>query len=212
MPYRTQLISPPAVEPISLATAKNFLKVDDVITQDDLLITALISVARRYVETATRQSLITQTWLLTADTFIDILHEHNYTWLMFLQTGSLYLPRPPLQSVTYINYLQPIGTYVSWDPNNFIVSTGIPGRVGCLYGQIYPILSRMPQNDQVMIEYVTGYGDDGSTVPDNFIHAMLMIIMHLYENRSTNTESKLNDVPFGVDALLSAGGFWGSYA
>ena len=56
------LLAGPAEEPVSLAEAKAFLKVDD--TAEDGLIGALIAAARLHVESITGRALITQTWRL----------------------------------------------------------------------------------------------------------------------------------------------------
>jgi uncharacterized phiE125 gp8 family phage protein len=59
------LLTAPAFEPVSLAEAKAFLRVDT--GDDDDLITALIAAARTHVEMQTRRALITQSWRLVRD-------------------------------------------------------------------------------------------------------------------------------------------------
>src|SRR5256885_12694283 len=59
------LLAGPAVEPITLAQAKQFVRVEH--DDDDDVITALIAGARIHVETQTRRALITQSWRLTRD-------------------------------------------------------------------------------------------------------------------------------------------------
>jgi uncharacterized phiE125 gp8 family phage protein len=59
------LLIAPAVEPISLAEAKAFLRVEH--DDDDDVIAALIAGARLYVEGQTRRALITQSWRLVRD-------------------------------------------------------------------------------------------------------------------------------------------------
>ena len=57
-----QLVIPPAEEPVSLAEAKQHLRVDS--GDDDLLIGSLISAARQAAETKTGRQLITARWKL----------------------------------------------------------------------------------------------------------------------------------------------------
>lgn len=65
MPVSYQVISPVVTEPITLSDAKAWLRVD--FTDDDTLITELISDARRYGENLLRRSLATQTIQLISE-------------------------------------------------------------------------------------------------------------------------------------------------
>ena len=59
------LLAGPAEEPVSLADAKAFLRVDD--TAEDGLITTLVSAARLHVESVTGRAMIFQSWRLVLD-------------------------------------------------------------------------------------------------------------------------------------------------
>jgi len=59
------LLAGPAAEPVTLAEAKQFLRVEH--DDDDDIIAALIAGSRIHVETQTRRALITQSWRLTRD-------------------------------------------------------------------------------------------------------------------------------------------------
>src|SRR3970282_2154356 len=59
------LLSGPAVEPVTLAEAKAYLRVEH--GGDDDVIAALIAGARVHVEAQTRRALITQSWRLVRD-------------------------------------------------------------------------------------------------------------------------------------------------
>src|SRR5690242_14642320 len=65
IPMPSILLTPPAVEPLSLAEAKAFLRVEH--DDDDDIIAALIAGARIHVEAQTRRALITQSWRLVRD-------------------------------------------------------------------------------------------------------------------------------------------------
>lgn len=66
-------IAAPIGEPLTLAEAKNFLRLDDYGSPpghpDDALVTRLIVNAREYVERATGRALRRQTWQLRCDRF-----------------------------------------------------------------------------------------------------------------------------------------------
>jgi len=57
------LIAPPGEEPVTLAEAKSFCRIDG--SDEDALVNALIAAARLQVESLTGRALITQTWRLT---------------------------------------------------------------------------------------------------------------------------------------------------
>jgi hypothetical protein len=57
------LIAPPGEEPVTLAAAKAYCRVDA--SDEDALFTGLIAAARLEVETETGRALVTQTWRLT---------------------------------------------------------------------------------------------------------------------------------------------------
>src|SRR5437868_15108325 len=64
------LLSGPAVEPITLAQAKQFIRVEH--NDDDDVIAALIAGSRIHVETQTRRALITQSWRLVRDVWPEL--------------------------------------------------------------------------------------------------------------------------------------------
>ena len=59
------LIAGPGEEPVSLAEAKAFCRIDG--TDEDALAGALIAAARLHVESITGRALVTQTWRLVLD-------------------------------------------------------------------------------------------------------------------------------------------------
>lgn len=81
------LVTKPANEPISLAEAKKFLRVDH--TDEDTLIEALIKAARQQIEELTRQVLIEQTWQAQFSSF---------------PAAGVELVKPPLIGVDAVRY------------------------------------------------------------------------------------------------------------
>ena len=59
------LIAGPAVEPVALAEAKTFLRVDN--ETEDALVATLLTAAREALELATRRAFIAQTWRFHLD-------------------------------------------------------------------------------------------------------------------------------------------------
>ena len=64
-PMTLTLITGPAAEPVSLAQARAHLKLDA--TEEDALLTALLTAARATLEAETRRAFMTQSWRLTLD-------------------------------------------------------------------------------------------------------------------------------------------------
>lgn len=81
MTYHLQLITPPAVEPLTLAEAKDYLY--ETGNGQDAVITRLIRTAREMAEQITRRALITQVWQLRGEGCLN----------------RLALPRWPVQAV-----------------------------------------------------------------------------------------------------------------
>ncbi|MBS0207512.1 MAG: phage head-tail connector protein [Planctomycetes bacterium] len=197
--FGLQLVTPPAVEPVTLAEAKDWARVE--ITDDDALITSLIVAARRYVEAHLKRALITQTWKLTADQF-PVLGQQ---WT--LVGPELRLPLPPLQSVTSIVYEASDGTPITLDPSTYIVDTiSQPGRITPAYSQSWPAARPVPGS--VQIAYVAGYGD-ASAVPDSIKTAIKLLVAHWYKNREAVGDAGA-PVPLAVENLLAAesAGVW----
>jgi hypothetical protein len=67
MQLSTKLVTPPVIEPVTLAQAKQHLRVD--FPEDDTLISMYITAARQYCEKATGRAFYNQTWLRTLDFF-----------------------------------------------------------------------------------------------------------------------------------------------
>lgn len=181
-------VSGPAVEPISLAEAKNHLRVD--VTDDDVLIEASIESARGLAEIITRRALITQTWKYILDEFPS--------------GDEIELPLPPLQSVTSITYKDQDGTASTFATASYIVDTDAdPGKVVLAYNRSWPSTTLYPSG-AVTIQFVAGYGDGAVDVPQMIRQAMLLMIGHWYENREAvvTTGAVPKEIPLAIEDLL----------
>lgn len=181
--------SDPASEPVSLGEAKNHLRVD--ISDDDDLITALITAAREYVEEASRRALITQTWRLSLPQFPAAVE--------------IELPRPPLQSVTSVTYTDSDGSSSTFASSKYSVDTDSePGRVRLVYGEDWPS-DTLAETNPVQITYVAGYGDGSSDVPQRWRQAILLTVGHWYENReAVATGGGIpKELPLAVERLIN---------
>lgn len=129
---------PPICEPFYIDEVTDHLKVDS--SDDDTLITKLIVAARQYCELFQNRAYVTQTLLLKLDTF-PIEFE---------------LPRPPLQSVSSIGYIDTSGdaqTLASSVYDEDIYTE--PGRIAEAYNQVWP--SIRGDINAVTVTYKAGY-------------------------------------------------------
>jgi uncharacterized phiE125 gp8 family phage protein len=69
--------------------------------------------------------------------------------------------------------------------------------------------TRGAEND-VVITYWAGYGEDVRSVPAPARHALLMLVGSWYANREAVVQGSLNPVPMAVDHLLGTIN-WGQY-
>jgi uncharacterized phiE125 gp8 family phage protein len=210
----TQLITPPAAEPVSLTLAKLQCRVD--FTDDDALFAGLITAARQYCEKVTKRAFFNQTWVRTLDFFplygrveASRSPSERNTWpygTWYWDKVTIDLPHPRTVSVTSITYLDSNGEVQTLPTASYNVDTvSIPARIAPAQGMFWPILNNYVPGS-VKITFVAGsYGDgvEVNTCPMTIVQAMLLLIAHWYEHREAASELPLKNIPLAVDALLS---------
>lgn len=195
------LVTPPATEPLTLQEALDHLRLEQD-APDAALVTALIQAAREYAETRTARQFITATWRLTLDRFPCRSYTDWGSWPD--ARAKISLPRPPLQSVSSVAYLDPSGAPQTWATDQYVVLA--PAQIQALPGQIYPALgvaypATAARPDAVTITFVAGYGA-ASAVPRAIKQALLLLIGAWYEQREAVVAGQVTEVPLAVDALL----------
>lgn len=188
---RTTIVTSPTIEPVFLEDAKDHLRVDG--TDEDTLISDLIVVAREWCEGYQNRAYLTQTWKLVLDDWPD-----DY----------IRIPKPPLQSVTHVKYIDSAGTQSTWSSSLYIVDTASrPGRIVPAYSQTWPSVTLQPIN-AIEVQFVAGFGDSLDDVPARVKHAIKLIVGHLYENRESTAIQRLHEVPMAVYSLLGLDRIW----
>src|ERR1043165_8828497 len=143
------LVAPPDIEPVSLDEAKLHLKVD--ISNDDALISSLITSARRSAEIATGRALITQQWEMGLDKFPADL---------------ITVPLGNLQTIDSIAYIDTDGASQTVDSIDYAVDTrSEPASIRPSYDGSWPT-TRDQTDNAVIVQFTCGYGDNASDVPD----------------------------------------------
>ena len=161
-----KLVTPPTVEPVTLEEAKLHCRVDG--TEEDAFITGLIVAARQTCEQWCGRAFLAQTWDL---------------YLRAFPASCVYLPHPPVASVTEITYLDAAGDQQTLDPAAYVLDdVSDPGRVVPAYGETWPATRDFLNS--VRIRYVAGVAS-ADEVDGRVKQAIRMIVAHWYQNRET---------------------------
>ena len=157
------LLTPPTAEPLSLAEAKAFLRVEH--DDDDDVIAALIAGARIQVEAQTRRALITQTWRLVRD--------------CWPQDGRIEVRPAPLRSLTAARVYDRDNNPLELDVDGFVADSA--GSQLIFAPWILPQPTRLGAG--IELDVVVGYGNAATDVPEALRHAIRILVAHWYENR-----------------------------
>lgn len=173
---RPMLIGAPAIEPVSLADAKSWLREDRV--EEDELIQALIVAARMTLEAYTRRFFVAQSWRLVFDCWPTSV----------ASSATLRIPFAPFQSVAAIRVFdasdapQSLNAATYRAPNSteggrisFTSAPAAPGRV----------------SDGIEIDFDVGYGALASDVPQPLRQAILTLVAHWREHRGDSGDDAL---------------------
>lgn len=169
---RLGVVAQPSVEPVTLAEIWTDLRLDPSgsppTTFYDAELNSLIVAAREYVEKVTRRALVTQTCTLTMSHFPDMhrgsWRDYAYRERFFIvhRAGKIEVPRPPIQSVTSIEYFDESDSAQTLDPASYrVVSSGVmPATIELVDGASWPDTSC--RDDAVTVTYVAGFPGSGS--------------------------------------------------
>lgn len=191
-------VTPPSIEPVTIAEALAHLRLEGAAaTADTPLVTSMITAARLYCERISHLALVTQTY----DVWLDAWDNrpwsnltgyvgwssqagttlYNNSW----RTNQVNFPIGPVQSVDFVQYTDLGLNPQTWDPSNYVVSAGNPGRLAPVQNICFPPVAS--QIDVVQVRVVSGYGDDAADVPELAKSAIKLALSWLYEKRSPST-------------------------
>lgn len=225
MRYRSLVrVSEPAHTPVTLAEAKNQLRID--YADDDNLIATLILAATRWTEDYCDRTWCHTSWELRLDSFYGPVGSPVQFGLRAdgnniegrqgtVPNLDVVLPRPPMVTagtattviVTYTPSAGAATTTLSAAQYR-VDRRSTPGVCRPLYGQTWP--SHLVDQNSTTVTWYAGYSNDGTSVPAAAKAAILMLVAHLWKNREMTTETALSEVPVGTRALLDTLR-WGSY-
>lgn len=180
------LLAGPAEEPVSLAEARAFLRLDD--TAEDGLVTTLIAAARLHVESLTGRALVNQSWRLVLDAWPDL--------------PVLTLPVSPLVSLVAITAFDADGDEHALSLSQFQLEGGVtPARL--LLPASIAGMPAMRERLGLEIDYVAGYGT-AADVPADLKRALLALVAHWFEHRDALVVAGSGAViPAGFDRMVA---------
>jgi uncharacterized phiE125 gp8 family phage protein len=186
-----KLITPPTAEPITLDEAKAQCRI--IYPDEDALVAGYILRARDYVETFLRRSLMPTTWEVTFD--FDWPEDES------CERDKILLPRPPLQSVTSVKYIDLSGVEQTLASNQYrVVGAGDREKEAFIvpaYLVVWPLTR--DDYDCVTVRYVAGY----TQVPEAIKQALLLLVEHYYSTRGPLMLGfSGSEVPHSVNSLL----------
>lgn len=177
---RVTLLTPPASEPLTLAEARAWLRMDD--AEEDTLIADLIRAARETVETLAGRRLITQGWRITRD--------------FWPADGCIHLTEGPVLSLDTARLAGGAGTVLP--PTAFrLDGRRRPPLIEVVALLPPPVLAR----DGIELDITCGYGPAPEDVPETLRQAMRLLVANWFENRGDAAARA--ETPGDVAALVA---------
>ena len=189
MQGRLRRITPPAIEPVMLGHAKRHARIDHDI--EDALLATFIAAARQHGEHLTGRQFVEAEFELLLEAFPQ-------------GKGPIALPRPPLQAVTAVAYVDLDGEEQTLAASHYHVDTA--GQIGAIYpAEASPWPATRGQPGAVAVRFRTGWPvvNGAATTPEAIQAWMLARVTGLYEQREAFAARPLTELPRAfLDGLL----------
>lgn len=180
-----KVITPPSVEPVSVAELRVHRRLDALDTTENALIATCISAAREWIERYIGAAVAEQTVEIALDAY---------------PTGPIELPGGAVSSVTSVKFFDSAGSEVTLSNLLYTLDDySTPNWLLMAYGTTWPTTTYTNAN-AIKVRYVVGSG----VCPAPVKAALLLLAGHLYENREEVSASQTFALPLGVKALLAS--------
>ena len=210
-----KIITPAIAEPISLETARKQCRVDaegsPPAHEDDELIAIFLTAAREWAEDELGMTLAPAIVESSFDAFPSQVTSTNSAGQTITTPGALVLESGPVLGIESIKYLDTDGFEATVDWTTYYLDTNDQVPVVRLFfgdpdDDPWPTSNGAANN--VKVRYSVGYSLPGDSpqdaaLPARVKAAILLVLGHLYQNRSNTVEKNLSEIPLGAAALLS---------
>jgi uncharacterized phiE125 gp8 family phage protein len=168
------IITPPTLEPVSLAEIKARARID--VSDSDGILAGYMLEARQWVETVSGLALMTQT--------IDAYYDE-------FEDDCLVLPKAPAQSITSLTYLDTAGATQTLSSVYYVLNKrSRVNEVELAYGYCWPVT--IDQDNAITVRYVAGYGSTMSDVPEPVRGAIMLYVRYLHDGEDRDERAALS--------------------
>ena len=173
-----------AIEPVTLADIKNYLKIDH--NHEDTLISSMITAARVQLETRLCRAFIRQKWSL----YLDMLPYDNI----------IKLPVNPILSIDNMAMIDLADSYNVIAAENYVYDIKSDPSFIKYIGAKPEINSEF---SALRIQFWAGYGVSGADVPAPICQAILHLVAFWYENRGPIASGEINQIPHMILEMIA---------
>ncbi|AMJ59230.1 head-tail connector protein [Bosea sp. PAMC 26642] len=177
-------LTPPAIEPVPLAEAKAFLRLDQ--SDEDELLATLITAARLMIEAASGRMLISQGWRIVIDRWPE--------------GGELRLPLSPVAAIVAARVYDGLGQPQAVSPGSLQLDALADPPVVRAVGAV-PAPGR--SRGAIEIDVTAGYGPAVSDVPALLRQAVLRLAARWFELRGDVAGRDAAALPPEIMALVA---------
>ena len=181
------VVTSASVDPVSDNDVKTALRIPTSDSTHDTLIATCRGVATEIVQKYLGRSITNQTLKLSLDALpyenenIPISEGMSTGPYMSYISRAIYLPQPPLVSVTHIKTFNDSDTATTLSTSVYYVDSSTDvGRVVLRRGEVWGEMLRVANSME--ITYVAGYGTSSGVVPMAIRQAIISMAVNMFEN------------------------------
>lgn len=193
MRFQTELVTAPAISPVTITQAKEYLRIDN--NLEDTRIDLMIQSATNRLQSHLSLKFINQVWNIFLDFFPmnsrtewwDGTRDYSIKELSG-QAKNISLPLGIAKEFISFSTFDDSNVAIPENVSNYIFdSVGYRTRIGLKLGGVWPQTVLRPNNG-VKFQIKFGFGETSDDVPAEIKMAILELCAHMYENRGDQNE------------------------